>query len=58
MYATIVIQNGFQTQTWEMLMLDPLEPATTMAFRLLYSVRDFLADPPVLSRASLRILFT
>lgn len=39
-------------------MLDPLDPETTMAFKLLYSVKDFLADPPVLSRASFRIRFT
>lgn len=41
-----------------MLILDPLEPETTIAFKLLYSVNDFLAEPPVLSRASFRILFT
>lgn len=49
---------GEKIQTWEMLMLDPLDPATTIAFRLLYSVRDFLAEPPVLSRASLRMRLT
>ena len=41
-----------------MLMLEPFDPETTIALRLLYSVRDFLAEPPVLSRASLRMRFT
>lgn len=41
-----------------MLIFDPLEPATTMDLKLLYSDRDFWADDPVLSRASLRIRFT
>lgn len=44
--------------TCEMLMLLPFDPDTTMAFKLLYSVSDFFAEPPVLSRASFRILFT
>jgi hypothetical protein len=39
-------------------MLEPLDPDTTIAFRLLYSVRDFFAEPPVLSRASFRMRFT
>jgi hypothetical protein len=41
-----------------MLMFDPFDPETTIAFKLLYSVRDFLAEPPVLSRASFRMRFT
>jgi len=47
-----------QNITCEILMLEPLDPDTTIAFRLLYSVRDFLAEPPVLSRASFRMRFT
>lgn len=39
-------------------MLEPFDPETTIAFKLLYSVKDFLADPPVLSRASFRIRLT
>lgn len=44
--------------TCEMLIFDPLDPATTMDLKLLYSESDFWADDPVLSRASLRIRFT
>ena len=49
---------GAGLPTWEMLILDPLEPATTMDLKLLYSDRDFCAEDPVLSRASLRIRLT
>lgn len=41
-----------------MLIFDPLEPATTMDLKLLYSDSDFWAEDPVLSRASLRMRFT
>lgn len=44
--------------TWEMLILEPLAPDTTMDLKLLYSERDFWAEEPVLSRASLRMRFT
>lgn len=33
--------NDGETRTWEMLIFDPLEPATTMDLKLLYSDRDF-----------------
>lgn len=44
--------------TWEMLILEPFEPATTMDLKLLYSDSDFCAEDPVLSRASFRIRLT
>lgn len=44
--------------TCEMLILEPLAPDTTIALKLLNSERDFWASEPVLSLASLRILFT
>lgn len=44
--------------TWEMLILDPFEPATTMDLKLLYSDKDFWAEDPVLSRASFRMRLT
>ena len=44
--------------TCEILILDPLDPDTTMDLKLLNSERDFWAEEPVLSLASLRILFT
>ena len=44
--------------TCETLISEPLEPATTMTLKLLNSVRDLFADPPVLSLASFKILLT
>lgn len=44
--------------TWEMLILEPFEPATTMDLKLLYSDNDFWAEDPVLSRASFRMRLT
>lgn len=44
--------------TCEMLILEPLEPATTIALKLLYSDRERWAALPVLSLASFKILFT
>ncbi|KAH3803873.1 hypothetical protein DPMN_132143 [Dreissena polymorpha] len=44
--------------TWEILIFEPLDPATTMALKLLNSDRDFWALLPVLSLESLRIRFT
>lgn len=41
-----------------MLILEPLAPDTTIDLKLLYSDRDFWAEEPVLSRASLRMRFT
>lgn len=38
--------------------LEPLAPDTTIDLKLLYSDRDFWAEEPVLSRASLRMRFT
>lgn len=50
--------GGARLPTWEMLILEPLAPDTTMDLKLLYSDRDFWAEEPVLSRASLRMRFT
>lgn len=47
-----------QGLTCEMLILDPLAPDTTMDLKLLYSDKDFWAEEPVLSLASLRIRLT
>ena len=44
--------------TCEMLILEPLEPDTTIALKLLYSDKLFWALPPVLSRQSFRMRFT
>lgn len=59
-------QNNFQCNennmvrilTCEILILDPLEPDTTIALKLLYSDKLFWALPPVLSRQSFRMRFT
>ncbi|VDO45844.1 unnamed protein product [Brugia timori] len=47
-----------QAMTCEILILDPLEPATTIALKLLYSDKERCALPPVRSRASFSIRFT
>ena len=47
-----------QYSTCEMLIFEPLDPAVTITLKLLNSERDFCALLPVLSLASLRILFT
>lgn len=54
-----LMQGGKEDSfTCEMLIFEPLDPATTMDLKLLYSDKDFWAEDPVLSRASLRMRFT
>jgi hypothetical protein len=40
------------------LMSEPFDPATTITLKLLNSVKDLLAEAPVLSRASFKIRLT
>jgi len=42
--------------TWEILIFEPFDPATTIALKLLKSDKLFCAEEPVLSLASFRIL--
>lgn len=42
--------------TCEILILEPFDPATTIALKLLKSDKLFWAEEPVLSRASFKIL--
>ena len=44
--------------TWDTLISEPLDPATTITLKLLNSVKDLLAEAPVLSRASFKIRLT
>ena len=57
-HGAIVFLHTFQIQTCEMLILEPLEPDTTIALKLLNSDKLFCALPPVLSRQSFSMRFT
>ena len=52
------IQKKTRQITWDTLISEPLDPATTITLKLLNSVKDLLAEAPVLSRASFKIRLT